>query len=341
MRRALRSARPANGRSVATARTVQAPPEVATVPRKEKSRLSSKIAAGQFVVVVEILPPRGWEPARLVQRARLLGEAGVDAVNVPDVPRASARMSPQALSHLLQTQEGLEPILHYCCRDRNLLGMQSDLLGAHALDLRNLMLVTGDPPKQGDYPDATAVFDVDSIGLTNMVARLNHGLDVGGNAIGAPTAFHLGVAANPGAVDLDREISRFEWKVDAGAEFAVTSPIFDAEVLFGFLDRIRHVRIPILVGLWPLVSYRNAEFMSNEVPGVVIPPAVLERMRAAGSEQEALEQGIAIAREVLEAVRDRVEGVQIAAPGGRFETALRVAEGHLGGSFRPAQPSPG
>jgi homocysteine S-methyltransferase len=338
MHRALQAVHPSRPQRRVARVSPESPRGIHPVPLAEKSGLAAKIARGRFVVAVEVLPPRGWEAGSEIESIQVLRDAGVDAVNIPDSPRARARMSPQALAHLVQDRAGLEPILHYTCRDRNLLGMQCDLLGAHALDLRNLMLVTGDPPKMGDYPDATAVFDVDSIGLTNMAARLNHGLSVGGNPIGAPTAFHLGVALNPGALDPDKEISRFEWKVDAGAEFAVTQPIFDAELLLGFLGRIAHVRIPVLVSLWPLLSYRNAEFMRNEVPGVVVPEAVMERMRAAEEGETAAETGIAIAREVLEAVRHEVQGAQIAAPAGRFGTALRVADGYLGGAFRPGEP---
>jgi homocysteine S-methyltransferase len=204
--------------------------------------------------------------------------------------------------------------------------MQSDLLGAHTLGLRNVLIVTGDPPKLGDYPDATAVFDVDSIGLTNMVSRLNHGLDVGGNAIGEPTGFYIGCGVNPGSPDLDREIARFEWKVDAGAQFCVTQPVFEVETLLRFLERTRHVRIPILAGVWPLASYRNAEFMNNEVPGVNVPDSILERMRRADTKDRARVEGIAIAREALTALLPHVQGAQISAPFGRYQTALEVAQ---------------
>jgi homocysteine S-methyltransferase len=205
--------------------------------------------------------------------------------------------------------------------------MQSDLLGAFAIGIRNLIIITGDPPKMGDYPDATAVFDVDAVGLTNMVNRLNHGLDMGGNAIGPPTAFFIGVGVNPGSTDLEKEIRRFEWKVEAGAEYAVTQPVFDIEVLDRFLDRVSGHKIPIIAGIWPLASYRNAEFMNNEVPGVVVPPAVLERMKKADTKPAARAEGIAIAREMLQGVKSRVSGAQISAPFGRYETAIEVIDG--------------
>ena len=302
-----------------------APREIEPVPVERRSRLAAAIAAHRFVVSVEMLPPRGHDLAKVLEGARMLAVAGVHAINIPDGPRASARMSPLAMAVRLEREAGIETIVHYCCRDRNLLGMQSDLLGAHALGLRNLLIITGDPPKLGDYPDATAVFDVDSIGLTNMVRRLNHGVDVGGNAIGEPTAFHVGVGVNPGAQDLAREISRFEWKVGAGAEFAITQPVFDVEVLLSFLERVRHVRIPILAGVWPLVSYRNAEFMNNEVPGVVIPAAVLDRMRRASTKEAARREGTEIARETLRALVPHVQGAQVSAPFGRYATAVEVA----------------
>ena len=258
-----------------------------------------------------------------------LERAGVDAVNVPDGPRAQSRMGALMTSLLIEQRAGIETVTHYCCRDRNLLGMLSDLLGASAMGLRNLLLITGDPPKMGPYPDATAVFDIDSIGLTNLVSRLNRGLDPGGHAIGAPTRFAIGVGANPAAVDAAHELRRFEWKVDAGAEFAITQPVFDAVQLERFLESIAHVRIPVIAGIWPLVSARNAEFLANEVPGVLVPDAVIRRMRAASdrSKDHAVAEGIAIAREMLACVRQTVQGVQVSAPFGRVELALEVFAG--------------
>jgi homocysteine S-methyltransferase len=227
---------------------------------------------------------------------------------------------------LIEREVGLETVIHYCCRDRNLLGMLSDLLGAAAAGLRNILIITGDPPKMGPYPSATAVFDIDSIGLTNLVYKLNHGQDPGGNAIGEPTRFVVGVGVNPGAVDLDRELKRFAWKVDAGAEYAVTQPVFDVAQLERFLKRVESFHIPIVAGVWPLVSLRNAEFLANAVPGVSVPDTVLERMRKAqaGGKDAALAEGVAIARAMFEQVKGVVQGVQVSAPFGRVEVALEV-----------------
>jgi homocysteine S-methyltransferase len=235
-------------------------------------------------------------------------------------------MGPMFLSLMMEREIGIQTILHYCCRDRNLLGMQADLLGAYAIGLRNILIITGDPPKLGDYPDATAVFDVDAIGLTNMVTRLNHGLDLGGNAIGRPTGYFIGVGANPGAVDLAHELRRFQYKVEAGAEFAITQPVFDVAQLRQFLARIEPFRIPVIAGIWPLASLRNAEFMNNEVPGVTVPGEIMERMRKAEERAEGAsrEEGIQIARETLREVKDLVQGVQVSAPFGKVERALDV-----------------
>ncbi|MBX7219268.1 MAG: bifunctional homocysteine S-methyltransferase/methylenetetrahydrofolate reductase [Blastocatellia bacterium] len=301
-------------------------PQVEVVPQAEKSRFARKVATGEFVTSVEIVPPKGCDPTKMIESVKLLKEAGVDAVNVPDGPRAQSRMGAIATSVIIE-RYGIEAVVHYCCRDRNLLGMNSDLLGAAALGLRNILLITGDPPKMGPYPDATAVFDIDSIGLTNMVSRLNGGMDLGGNPIGQPTAFFIGVGVNPGAIDLDYEIRRFEWKVAAGAEYAITQPIFDVKVLKNFLKRIEHCRIPVIAGIWPLTSYRNAEFLSNEVPGVTVAPEILKRMRAAESPEAAQNEGLMIAREMLQEVRPLVQGVQVSAPFGRVPYALEVFQG--------------
>jgi methionine synthase / methylenetetrahydrofolate reductase(NADPH) len=300
--------------------------QVEAVPLAERSRLAHKVANNQFITSVEIVPPKGIDPSKMLEGVRKLKEAGVDAVNVPDGPRAQTRMGALAVSLLIEQQVGMEAVTHYCCRDRNLLGMQSDLLGAAALGLRNFLLITGDPPKMGPYPDATAVFDIDAIGLTNMVNRLNHGLDPGGNPIGKPTAFFIGVGVNPGATDLDHEIRRFEWKVEAGAEYAITQPVFDVKQLKHFLKRIEHCRIPIVPGIWPLTSYRNAEFLNNEVPGVDVPPEILERMRKCEDGAAALAEGVKIAQEMLAEVRPYVQGVQVSAPFGKIPHALEVFE---------------
>ncbi|MDI1242654.1 MAG: bifunctional homocysteine S-methyltransferase/methylenetetrahydrofolate reductase [bacterium] len=304
------------------------PIEVEVVDPEVRSNWSRKIARGEFVTSVEVLPPKGCDAQKTLDSIRLLKEAGVDAVNIPDGPRAQTRMSAQATAVLVERDIGIEAVLHYCCRDRNLLGMMSDLLGAAALGLHNLLIITGDPPKMGPYPDATAVFDIDSIGLTNMVNKLNHGLDIGNNPIGCPTAFSIGVGVNPGAVNLDEEIRRFEWKVEAGAEYAITQPVFDTKQLRTFLDGISHVKIPIVAGIWPLVSFRNAEFLHNEVPGVNVTPEILERMRIASDKgkEDAREEGIRIARESLLEVRDVIAGVQVSAPFGNVKYALQVFE---------------
>lgn len=305
-------------------------PEKATpvevVSLEKKSSLGQKLADKKFIVTAELTPPKGCDPEAVIERARQLKDAGIDAINIPDGPRASARLSPLAMSLLIEQKVGIETILHYCCRDRNILGIQSDLLGAYALGLRNILAITGDPPKVGNYPNATAVFDIDSIGLVNVIQRLNHGRDLGNNEIGQPTGFVCGVGANPGAIDLDLEVRRFEWKVDAGAEYAITQPVFDVELLERFLDKISHVRIPIFAGIWPLASLKNAEFMNNEVPGASVPEKLLERMRKGDTIAAQREEGIAIAREALERIRPIVDGVQVSVPFGKVENVLKVID---------------
>ncbi len=305
------------------------PSDIRVIPPEERSNWSRKIVNGEFVTSVEVLPPKGCDASKTLEQIKLLKAAGVDAVNIPDGPRAQTRMSAQATALIVEREIGLETVLHYCCRDRNLLGMMSDLLGAAAVGLRNLLLITGDPPKMGPYPDATAVFDIDSIGLTNMVNKLNHGLDLGNNPIGRPTAFCIGVGVNPGAINIDEEIKRFEYKVEAGAQYAITQPVFDTEQLREFLRRIEHVRIPIVAGIWPLVSYRNAEFLHNEVPGVRVPASIMERMRNASekSKEAARDEGLKIARESLLEVRDLLQGVQVSAPFNNVKYALDVFQG--------------
>lgn len=293
------------------------------VPLEQRSNFAQKMLAGEFVTSVEITPPKGCDPTVMLQGIKQLKEAGVDAINVPDGPRAQSRMGALATSLLIQG-EGVEAVVHYTCRDRNLLGMQSDLLGAAAMGVHNLLLITGDPPKMGPYPFATGVFDIDSIGLTQMVSHLNQGLDLGGNAIGRPTAFFVGVGVNPGAQNLDYELKRFAQKVEAGAHFAITQPVFDPRQLYTFLDKIQDFRIPIIAGIWPLASYRNAEFLSNEVVGVVMPEHILERMRKAETPEEGRKQGVLIAREMLDEVKGAIQGVQVSAPLGRVDLALQV-----------------
>src|SRR5713101_371614 len=298
---------------------------VPAMPLAKRSQVGTKIASGEFVTMVEIVPPKGTDVSKEVEGARFLKSVGVDAINIPDSPRASARISNQALSLIVQREVGIEAILHYTCRDRNVLGIQSDLLGAAATGIRNLICITGDPPKMGNYPDATAVFDVDAIGLVNIVRNLNCGLDLGGNTIGKGTGFVIGVGANPGLPNLDEEIRRFEYKVEAGAEYVVTQPVFDLNLLENFLKRIEHCRIPVVAGIWPLVSARNAEFMKNELR-VSVPDSIMQRMTKASTPEAAREEGVAIAREMLRALRDRVQGAQISAPQGRYTSAVDVLE---------------
>jgi methionine synthase / methylenetetrahydrofolate reductase(NADPH) len=294
----------------------------APVERASKSKLARKLAAGSFVTAVELVPPRGHQALQALEHARQLSALGVDVITVPEGPRSGARMSALSVAVLVQQQVGVEVLLQYSCRDRNLLGIQSDLLGAHAMGVRNLLGITGDVRTLGDIPDATAVFDVDSIGLTNVITRLNHGLDIGGQPLGQPTAFHTGVMVNPSR-DLDQELRRLEFKVEAGAEFAVTRPVFDVSAFERFLARVESFRLPIVVGIWPFESALNAEFMANEVPGVTVPEALVERMRRASSAEAAAQEGIAIARELVHAIRHSAAGLQISTPSG-VETALAI-----------------
>jgi homocysteine S-methyltransferase len=311
----------------AAASTAQHPSAAVPMPREQKSRLAHALARGSFVAMAELEPPKGHDCDALIDRARTLKIRGVDAINVPDTPRVRASTSALATAILIEQRAGVETLLHYTCRDRNLLGMQSDLLGAHAMGLRNLLITTGNPPIVGDYPQATGVFDVDSIGLANVVTRLNHGLDVGGASIGAPTSFHLGVVVNSTALDLDLELRRFAFKAEAGAEFAVTQPVFDVEALRAFLARVERAHVPVVAGIWVFDSLRNAEYMANEVPGVRVPPALVERMRQAEEKGIARAEGIAIARELVSTVRPFVNGVQIGTPGRDISSILGVLEG--------------
>ena len=306
--------------------TVETPMARTPVARAEKSALGAKLAAGTFVTGVELVPPRGHATAAAVAAARLVAAHHVDLVLVSDAPRGGARVGALALAALIHQHAGIEPLLQYSCRDRNLLGIQSDLLGAHAMGVRNLLGITGDVRKIGDYPDATAVFDVDSIGLTHVMSRLNHGLDVAGQPIGEPAALLAGVMVNPAARDLDRELRRFEYKVEAGAEFVVTRPIFDVAAFERFLTRIAHLRIPVIAGLWPFDSALNAEFMANEVPDVVVPVTLVERMRTAVGPEQVVAEGARIAQELLVDLRPMTAGVVIFTPSGLVERALDVLD---------------
>jgi methionine synthase I (cobalamin-dependent)/5,10-methylenetetrahydrofolate reductase len=324
----VRSLQPGQTRAAAVVEVEEGKPEVkrlAKVPAAEKSELGAKLASGRFVAFVEILPPRGVDASKEIAGASLCREHGIDCINVPDGPRASARLSAQVTCQIIQKQAGIETVLHFCCRDRNILSIQSELLGANAVGVRNLICITGDPPRMGGYPDATAVFDVDSIGLTNIANNLNQGLDIGGNPIGSQTGLLIGIGANPGAVNLDEEMRRFAWKVEAGAEYVVTQPVFDLDLLEAFLRRTEQYRIPIIAGIWPLTSYRNAEFMVNELR-VPVPAEYMRRMKQADSAEKARSEGVLIAQEMAARIRTLVQGVQLSAPFGRYEMAIQVAE---------------
>ena len=297
--------------------------ETPPAPLAQRSRIGALIDQGSFVTLVEIVPPKGIDCSKEIEGARLLAGLGVHAINVPDSPRASARMSAQSLCIQIQQHTGIETVLHYTCRDRNILSIQSDLLGASSIGLHNILCLTGDPPKLGNYPDATAVFDVDAIGLVNIVRRLNHGLDIGANSIGASTNLTIGVAANPGVPDIENELRRFKYKVEAGAEYAITQPVFDLRLLESFLERIKDHRIPVIAGIWPLTSLRNAEFMKNDLR-VSMPEEIMLRMAQADTPESARREGILIAQEMLEAVRPVVQGVQVSAPFGRYALAAEV-----------------
>ncbi len=306
------------------------PESVKLIEQKNKSRLARRIKEGHFVKFVELLPPHGLLSEPVIKKAREMFYEGIDVINIPDGPRASARMSAMSLAIQIQNIVGIETVLHYVCRDRNVIGIQSDLLGAYALGLKNILAITGDPPKLGNYPDATAVFDVDSIGLVNIINRLNHGLDIAGNPIGEPTGYLIGVGANPGAINFEEEISRLNWKIDAGAEYIVTQPVFDLSIFENFLDKIAHFNIPVIAGLWPLTSLRNAEFMNNEIPGCNVPEEILLRLsKYENSKEDSLKVGIEIARETLDKIKNSIQGVQISAPFGRVQSVVDVLDGFI------------
>jgi homocysteine S-methyltransferase len=290
----------------------------------EKSRWGSKLVGGQKVTTIELTPPKGIDLSSTIEKAKVCAQMGIDAINIPDGPRASSRLSPLVTAFQIQQQAQIETILHVCCRDRNLIGVQSDLLGAAAMGLRNTLIITGDPPKLGEYPDATGVFDLDSVALTRVVRGLNRGIDLGGTPFSPAVSMAIGVGANPVAAEMDREIQRFKEKVEAGAEFAITQPVFDPESLLRFLEVIDSIRIPVVAGIWPLTSYKNAEFMANEVPGVSVPPPLLERMSRTRTKQEGLRIGVEIAQELIEQVYDSVQGLAVSAPFGNVRIAMAV-----------------
>jgi len=340
--RAMKSSLRATGAQAAASHRVSSQEAIVTetppAPLEQRSRMGQLIRDGVFVTMVEIVPPHGIDCSKELRGAREMAALGVHAINVPDSPRASARMSAQSLCIQIQQQTGIETVLHYTCRDRNVLSIQSDLLGASSIGLKNVLCLTGDPPKLGNYPDATAVYDVDAIGLVNIVRRLNHGLDIGNNPIGASTGFTIAVAANPGVPDIDNEIRRFAWKVEAGAEYAITQPVFDLRVLEAFLKRIEGFRIPVVAGIWPLTSLRNAEFMKNDLR-VSVPDEILIRMQKAATPEAARAEGVRIAQEMLEAARTMVQGVQVSAPFGRYSAAAEVLAAVLPGAQAVAPPA--
>ena len=294
------------------------------VPVEKKSMLAAKIARGEWVTTVEITPPRGYDLAGTIEKAIQCREAGIDAINLPDGPRASSRISPIITAIELQEKAGIEVILHFCCRDKNIIGMQADLLGCACKKINNILFITGDPPKLGDYPFASAVFDVDSIGILKIQSRLNRGIDIGVKTTGMPTSIFAGAGADPNAIDMTREIRRLREKVEAGAEYIITQPVFSVEPLLKFIDSIKDLKIPVIAGIWPLASYRNAEFMKNEVPGVVVPDEVMERMARAETREAQRLEGIEIARECVAAIRSAVQGIQVSAPFGNVNSAIAV-----------------
>lgn len=302
-------------------------PQKEPVPLAQRSLLARRLANRQWVTSVELVPPRGYDLASTIAKSRTLAEHGVNAINVPDGPRASARISPLVTAYRIQQEAQIETVLHFCCRDRNLIGMQADLLACAACGIHNILFITGDPPKLGDYPHATGVFDTDSIGMASVQRRLNCGLDLGGQAIDPPTATLIGVGLDPTALDQRREVERFRQKVDAGAEFAITQPVFDPDALLRFLDKVEGFGLPIIAGVWPLASLRNAQFMQNEVPGVVIPDSVMHRMGSVESREEQMAMGVRIAQEMVARLHQRLAGIQVSAPFGKIDTSLAVIEG--------------
>ncbi len=334
IRRVVASARMLGGGAWRKQRSSAAQPAQArghdAAPFAERSALAQKIAAGNFVVSVEVPPPTGLDPGPTLQRIARLAKAGIDAVNIPDGPRATVRMSNQAMARAvldmcrLDTSMSIEPILHVCARDRNLLALQADLIGAHVQGVKNLVIITGDPPKVGDYPDATAVFDLDSVGLLGVARGLNRGLDPAGKSMGSGTRFVLATGAEPAALDFDREIRRLFEKRDAGAELVMTQPVFDPDTLERFLNATKTLGLPIMVGILPLASFKNAAFLHHNVPGMRIPQEVRDRMEKAADPTAAQREGVAIAAEALRAVKARVQGAYFMPPFGRVELALDV-----------------
>jgi homocysteine S-methyltransferase len=329
MRSFVRSVSP-RVRSVEVLKQPEQIQELDPVPAPERSTLAKKLSEGRFCISVELDPPRGLDPSRSIKGAAYLRKAGIDVINIADGPRAIARMGPAPMAELVRQDCGMESVIHFCCRDRNLLGMQMDLLGAHALGLRNILAVTGDPPKMGTYPDATAVFDIDSIGLISFIQRLNRGLDFSGSPLGGQTSFFVGAGCNPAHMDPQLESDRFHAKVEAGAEFFFSQPVYDSEVLFRFLEATSNApQVPFFVGILPLASAKNAEFLHNEVPGMQVPQAIRDRLAAAESKEAQRDIGIEVARKTLKEAVDhpRIQGAYIYPPFGSYKAVLRVLDG--------------
>ena len=296
--------------------------EVEPLALAKRSKLGNALAAGEWINSIELIPPMGWGLEKIVERTSLLSVPEVTCVNLPDGPRASSRVSGMITAIELERRTGVETVLHVCCRDRNLIGLQSDILGAQAAGLRNMLFVTGDPPKVGNYPDVTGVFDVDAVGLLSLGTRLNRGIDLGGSALPAPTTLVMGAGVNPASPNLELEIERAFKKAEAGAEYFITQPIFDTDVILSFISKIKNTEVPVLVGVWPLASYRNALFLNNEVPGVSIPDEIMERMERPDSKEAARQEGVAIAREIVSRIRSEAAGIQVSPPFGNVQTAL-------------------
>ncbi|MBE6392120.1 MAG: bifunctional homocysteine S-methyltransferase/methylenetetrahydrofolate reductase [Lentisphaerae bacterium] len=299
------------------------------IPTAEKSSFGAKLVSGKFLKLIELTPPQGFDLTDTIAKARLCKDAGFDAINLPDGPRASCRISQVITAAEIQEKAGIETIIHCCGRDRNLISLQSMILGCMAKQISNILFITGDPPKLGNYPFSSGVFDVDSIGLVKLQSRLNRGIDAGGHALGkgVKTAIVSGVGADPNAIDPEREYRRLAEKIDAGAEFIITQPVFDPDALLKFLKKTEHFKVPVIAGVWPFASYRNALFMKTEVPGVVVPDWIMEAMKKADSKEAQRAEGIRIARMLLSEIRDAVRGVATSAPFGNVNTAINVCEG--------------
>ena len=300
------------------------------VPLAECSALGQRLASGRWMTSVELLPPLGFEMAATIEKCRRLKEMGINCVNIPDGPRASCRVSALVAADRIQQGAGMETVLHFCCRDRNLIGMQADMLGCAACGINNILFITGDPPKLGNYPDATGVFDTDSVGALKILGRLNRGVDLSGASLpkGMQTHIVMGSGLDPTALDLKHEVEKFHRKAAAGAQFAITQPVFNPETLIDILKRVKDTNVPILAGVYPLASYNNALFM-QELPGVNIPDSIMQRMKSAQTKEEQITVGVEVAREAIEQIRPYVAGIQVSAPFGNIDIVARVLDGFL------------